>query len=200
MACVFVKTYDAPPYDIREILRYAGARCDSSEIRKLCEDCLEECKNVFRYSVCFSYYPITVKETFIDLGFMRTTSAALRKNLEGCDGIWLFAATVGIESDRLIARYSRIEPSRALLFEAVGSERVEALCDAFCHEIAEKEAADGRITHPRFSAGYGDFPLEAQKEIFDVLEPHKYIGLSLGKNLLMTPQKSVTALIGVGSK
>jgi 5-methyltetrahydrofolate--homocysteine methyltransferase len=55
----------------------------------------------------------------------------------------------------------------------------------------------GESLRPRFSAGYGDLPLEYQKKIFDLLDPHTQIGLTLNDSYLMSPSKSVTALIGV---
>ena len=57
------------------------------------------------------------------------TSADLARYLGGCRRVVLFAATVGVAPDRLIQRYSRVSPSKALVMQAVGAERVEALCD-----------------------------------------------------------------------
>ena len=37
---VYTKTYEAPPVDRREILRYAGVRGDAPEIEILLEECL----------------------------------------------------------------------------------------------------------------------------------------------------------------
>ena len=39
---VYTKTYEAPPVDRREILRYAGVRGDAPEIEILLEECLAE--------------------------------------------------------------------------------------------------------------------------------------------------------------
>lgn len=50
---------------------------------------------------------------------------------------------------------------------------------------------------PRFSAGYGDLPLEVQKDIFRVLDCPRKIGLTLNDSLLMSPTKSVTAIVGI---
>ena len=50
---------------------------------------------------------------------------------------------------------------------------------------------------PRFSPGYGDFPLEAQKDIFRTLDCSRKIGLTLNESLLMSPSKSVTAIVGL---
>ena len=85
------------------------------------------------------------------------------------------------------------------MLQAVGAERIEALCDLFNGEITEKKRAEGLYTRPRFSPGYGDLPLELQKDIFDVLDCPRQIGLTLNQSLLMSPSKSVTAIIGVGA-
>ena len=108
-----------------------------------------------------------------------------------------FAATLGIELDRLISKYSVLSPATALLLEALGNERIEALCDCFCEDMRVSREAFGEILRPRFSAGYGDLPLEYQRKIFTLLDPPSRIGLTLNDSYLMSPSKSVTALIGV---
>lgn len=136
-------------------------------------------------------------ETLLDLGFLQTDSQGLCHNLQGCDKVILFAATVGLAPDRLIAKYGRLSPTKALCMQAIGAERIESLCDAFCDELAADYAAEGYQTRPRFSPGYGDFPLDAQKAFFRALDCPRKIGLSLNDSLLMSPSKSVTALIGL---
>ena len=118
----------------------------------------------------------------------------LSKNLKDCSSVIVFAATIGVEIDRLIAKYGRISPSKALVIQAIGAERIEALCDEFCSDIANEKKM--RLT-PRFSPGYGDLPLNIQKNIFDVLDCSKRIGLTLNDSLIMSPSKSVTAFVGV---
>ena len=129
----------------------------------------------------------------VDFGFFKVVSQSLSKNLLGCKRAIIFAATAGFEIDRLITRHSRLSPARALMLSALGSERAEALCDAFSHDMKNTYGT----TRPRFSAGYGDLPLSLQKDIFKLLNPSAKIGLSLSESLLMSPTKSVTAFIGI---
>ena len=131
------------------------------------------------------------------MGFATVESAALRKNLQGCERAVVFAATVGLELDRMIAKAARLSPAKALLLQAIGAERIEALCDRFCQELSEELAPMGQTLRPRFSPGYGDLPLTFQEEIFRVLDCPRKIGLSLNESLLMSPTKSVTALVGI---
>ena len=65
---------------------------------------------------------------------------------------------------------------------------------AICRELAENDSKSN--FRPRFSPGYGDFPLTAQRDIFAILDCPKRIGLSLNQSLLLSPTKSVTAVIG----
>ena len=48
-----------------------------------------------------------------------------------------------------------------------------------------------------FSPGYGDLPLDTQKELVQVLDMHRKIGVSLTDSCLMVPSKSVTAILGI---
>lgn len=196
---VFVKSYETPPIDTKEILRYAGVRSDTPELDGLLSECLDEIRDRLSYKVCYRELPISCIGEQLDLDFCRTDSRSLRKNLNGCDRIILFAATVGIEIDRLTARYASLSPTKALLFQAIGNERIESLCDAFNSEIAEQMRECGRFVRPRFSPGYQDLPLEMQRDVFAVLDCPRKIGLTLNESLLMSPAKSVTAMIGVGT-
>jgi cobalamin-dependent methionine synthase I len=175
---ICTKTYSAPPLDRREILRYAGVRGEAPEIEAILEECIREAEDKLVYKVCYGEFSVSF--------FDSVDSKDLKKHLESCDKVIIFAATVGIGIDRLIARYSSISPTKSLLFQAIGAERIEALCDEFNSEFCGS----------RFSPGYGDLPLEFQKEIFKVLDCPKRIGLTLNESMLMSPSKSVTAIIG----
>lgn len=191
---VFTKSYDAPPLCEREILRYAGCKGGDSALDEPLRACIGEAKDAFRYRVCYTCLPVRAADGVCDFGVFSLKSEQLAKNLAGCEGVLLFAATVGVGIDRLIAKYGRVSPAKALLFQALGAERIEALCDVFCDDAA-KELNVG--LRPRFSPGYGDLPLAAQKDIFAVLDCGKRIGLSLNDSLLMSPSKSVTAFAGL---
>lgn len=194
---VYTKIYNSPEINTREILRYAGVRTDVPEIKEVLNDCLDEIAGQLVYKVCYRTFPIATNGKMLDFGFCKVKSEALAKNLTGCEGILLFGATVGIGLDRLMARYSRMSPSKAFMFQAIGAERIEALCDAFCKDVSASLLSDGRRACPRFSPGYGDLELEIQKDIFAVLDCPRKIGLTLNESLLMSPTKSVTAIVGI---
>lgn len=214
---IVTKNYFEPPSCEKEILRYAGCRESSQDslqlfdehassaesLESLLAECLDEVLPRLSYKVCYIELPVTITEDICDFGCMSVQSKALAKNLKGCEQVLLFGATIGVEIDRLIAKYGRISPTKALMFQAIGAERIEALCDVFCEEIRKEMQVtwDGSeknvIMRPRFSPGYGDVPLETQKEIFAILNCGKNIGLTLNDSLLMSPSKSITAFVGI---
>lgn len=189
MHTVRYKSYTAPPFDTKEILRYA--RCGGADdgVFALMRSCIDEVKDKLTYKVCYAEFPLSACDGIPT----KTNSVMLQKALSGCQSYILFAATVGLELDRLITKYSRTSPAKALFFQAIGAERIESLCDMFCAELK----SNGKQIKPRVSPGYGDLPLDIQKEIFAVLDCPRKIGLTLNDSMLMTPTKSVTAFIGV---
>lgn len=193
---LFLKTYAAPAWNKAEILRYAGVKEPSEEIGALLDECMKELKRETPYKVVYRVYPVAFREDGVFVGPLFLSSQSLKKNLSGCSRAVLFAATVGLEIDRLIKRYTHTSSAKALLFQALGAERIESLCDVFEEDVARTVGE----TCPRFSPGYGDLPLAVQKDIFALLTPEKTIGLSLTESLLMAPSKSVTAFIGIKNK
>ena len=189
---VHIKNYKSPPIDKKEILRYAKAGEDFCELEGLIDECILEVFDKLVYKVCYCELPI---EKFIE-----HNSKDLEKNLWDCTSVVLFCATIGIEIDRLIARYASVSPLKSLLFQAIGAERIESLVNLFNDEIKEEKRLHTKSTSPRFSAGYGDFKIEAQKDIFKILEPSRKIGVTLNESLLMSPSKSVSAIIGISDK
>lgn len=189
---VYIKSYNAPEIDKKEILRYAGVRGESPEVEALLDECIGGLSDKLSYKVCYCVIPVSdIPRCFGD------DAQPLIERLSDCEKTVLFAATVGVGIDRLIARYSRVSESRAMIYQAIGSERVEALCDAFEADIRADFSQSGKAVSPRFSPGYGKLPLKMQRTVFSLLDCQRQIGISLSDSLLMSPSKSVTAFIGI---
>lgn len=202
---IFVKKYSSCDdrffVNEREIWRYAGHPQSAGEPEEALCDLLCEVKrellDEFSYKVCYRRMDISWEGGMPLLPFY-SGSKQLAKSLAGSREIIIFAATIGLGIDRQIARYQRLAPTKALLMQAYGAERIERLCDVFCEEIEHDAKEEGLSCTPRYSPGYGDLPLEAQKEFFKLLDCSRQIGVSLNDSLLMTPSKSVTAVFGIG--
>jgi len=120
----------------------------------------------------------------------------LLRHLEGCAEAYLVCGTVGLGLDALQRRVSVTSGADALIVQAVGAALIERYMDGVENEI-RAELASGETLVTRYSPGYGDFPLEAQREILAILDTPRKIGVSLTDSLLMVPSKSVSAVIGV---
>lgn len=201
---VFTRYYHSEdlPFSRGEALRYFGMGKKGAEpgpeLESLFAECAREAMSACVYRVCYAEFAISgAPDGSLDLSFTKTDSRALANNLRGCTRTVAFAATVGIGIDRLIARASAVSQARAYAFQAIGAERIEALCDRFSADIAAEYAKKGFAARPRFSCGYGDFPIEKQRDFFLALDCQRKIGVALSDSLLMTPSKSVTAVIGL---
>lgn len=194
---IFVKQYAPPPVRMDEILRYAAAKGGGEDVRTLAQECLAEAENHLSYQICYAEFPILQTEKGFDLSFGKTESKTLEKTLFGCSEILLFAATLGIDFDRLIARYTHTSPAKAWMLQAIGAERIESLCDQFCLDIRSQKNKIRKSITPRVSPGYGDIPLVMQSEIFLALDCYRSIGLALNSSWIMSPTKSVTAIVGI---
>ena len=180
---------EIPEISKKEILRYAGAKNDG-QYDEIMGECIKECEGKIAFRLCYKVLPLDINDDVIKIENMTFVSSDLSKCLKGARNVLVFAATLGVGIDRLINKYSKIQPSKALFFQAIGSERIEALLDAFCRDFPKP------LT-PRFSAGYGDLSLDVQREIFAHFEITKTIGVTLTDSLMMSPVKSVTAFAGI---
>ena len=184
---------------VKEALRYLGFRgrpADEETVR-MAEEILQELQHTLIPKCVYKRYAVAVTERTVVLDGWRIESEKLAHHLRGCKAAYLFAATLGVQADRKIRQLSARSMTRGAVANAVCSARIEDYCDAMQAQLAEAEGAQGFYLRPRFSPGYGDFALESQREIFARLACEKRIGVTLTDALLMTPFKSVSAVIGV---
>ena len=209
----------------REILRYLGYKgaAPDEEILREIETCIGDLnkavtprfvyerfalsreqtqpqrKRQVRRWTCRKGNPEDAAEEQLCFAGIRVCSRALSINLRDCCGVYLMAVTLGPGPDRLVRRASVGRMSRAVIYQAAAAAMTEVWCDRINDRIRREAERDGLYTRPRFSPGYGDLPLSLQKDISRILNMPKEIGVSLTDTMLMTPSKSVTALIGVSS-
>lgn len=187
----------------REALRYLGYKgCEPDEAAKeILLACFDQAEKEIRPRVIMEEFPLTKEDTplgeRLDLGLFQTESVSLARNLSGCFRVLLMAATLGIEADRLLHRTQAVSPAKAAVLQAVLAALMEEACDRWNREWEETYRKKGLFLRPRFSPGYGDLPLSLQKPLIEGLEAGKRIGIGLTDGFLMTPSKSVTAVIGV---
>ena len=175
----------------RELSARLGRVCEHTEpeLYRVYETVLRTSEPRFAFS--------RVKVTYgdsneVDLGFCRVESSALTKCLDGAKEAFVLLCTLGSEVDRLISRLSRTSRAEAFIFDAVASALIEAAVD-----VADDEICQGLNTTSRFSPGYADLTLECQGPLLDSLGAPAHLGVTLTASGLMSPLKTVSAIIGI---
>lgn len=178
--------------------RYMGLRNTQpeAELSALTDACLSDFGKAVRYRACFLVLPVREADGGVDFGAFFAPGKSLAKNLAGCSRAILFAATTGMEAELQRKRAAVTSPARALVLDAIGTAAAEAFCDALCDRWREEYA--GCFLRPRFSPGYGDLPLSLQRPLLSCLDSSRKAGITLTDTLLMIPQKSVSAIVGIG--
>lgn len=209
---LFPDSKDFSP-DFKEVARYLGYRRAAppdADVSALMEKAAGEMQAVMKAQAVFEVFNLTVDNptsevvstgsNTVKLRFADVTlhSRDLGRNLAGCSQVALLAATIGPQVDALIRRHSSLDPVYASILQATGAMFIEELVDLVNSEIKKIAAKQGLKTKPRYSPGYGDVPLEVQKDFFRLL-PCTRIGLTLMDTLIMAPEKSVTAFVGLCS-
>ncbi len=119
-------------------------------------------------------------------------------HLDGCHGVVLMCATLGNDVDKLLRQVQTQDMAKAVILDAMASAAIEQVCDEAEKEISAR--LENKQFTWRFSPGYGDFPIEVQKDFLSALNAQKVIGLCVNASGMLTPTKSVTAVIGVHKK
>ena len=200
MSIPLVKVFDCPAFSLAETLRYLRQNERDEKIEALIKECFLEAENGFVYKACYLRSNCKTSDNCVEIMGKKVKSKALAKNLSGVKEVVLFACSIGFNLDRLIEKYKLIDPSRSLIMHAIGVERVESLADAFCSFLAEEVQKENKSLRPRFSPGYGDFGIENQKLFFESLDVSKLLGVTLTESMLMSPSKSVTAIVGLADE
>lgn len=184
----------------KEALRYLGYGkhpADEKTLQMIEEAFSELEKNAGKRIVWRIFDLKRLGKSCIMIGNMQVESKNLSKNLQGCKKAIMLGATLGVGADLRIKRYSCTDIAKAVVMQSCAAVLLEEYLDDWQEETAGKMREEGYYLRPRFSPGYGDFPLAHQKEILTVLETAKKIGLTMTDGSMLTPTKSVTAVIGL---
>lgn len=119
------------------------------------------------------------------------------KHLEGCPQALLLAVTLGPAVDAQIRRAGVGDIAAGVASDALGSALAEQTADAAEAELRQLAAAEGTYLTGRFSPGYGDWDIAVQPLVAAALDTARRAGLCVTDTNLMTPRKSVTAILGV---
>lgn len=173
-----------------EVLQYLGWRGSEipPEVNAKLDGCLQETLTLASPRVVWRLLPVLP-------GGLRVGDDIQALLSESTQCV-LLAATLGNALETAIRRAQVRGLTRALMLDCCGSAAIESVCDAAEAEI-RAAVGEGKHLTDRFSPGYGDLPLSVQPLLLDILDAPRRIGLTLTPTGIMTPRKSVTAILGI---
>ena len=184
-----------------EALRYLGAKggadAQTRALLKKAETELAACA-VPRHTAL--RVRAEIRGTRVSLEAFSADSPALAAHLSGCREAYLFAATLGAGVDRAMVRLEKLNVAEALALQACAASALECYADDVCSALAETCAPEGLYLRPRFSPGYGGFSIEHQPDMLRALQADRRLGLAETSSHMLTPLKSITAVIGLSAE
>ncbi len=195
--------FDIKP-DKNEILRYMGHSNQQVEdgIYNLIDECIEEIKSVIKFRYTYKIFDVQlgIRDDVSCIELLGTNVVFkgndIYEHLRDCRKCAVMAVTLGIEVDKLIRTMQSEDMLKAFVLDSCATEFIEKYCDVVENEIRVMAQRERCGINFRFSPGYGDFPIETQRDIERILETIKRIGLTVTASSIMLPRKSVTAVIG----
>lgn len=180
--------------DVLKYLRMGGDTDDTALLRRIGE-LKARAEGVIRPARIWKRFPLS-PSGIVSGGRTLHVSGTLAAHLDGCGDVYLVCGTIGAEFDAFSRKVSAVSGADALIVQAIGTAAIEDWMDAVGEEI-RGELAEGESLTARYSPGYGDFPLSAQRTVSELLDAPRKTGVSVTDTLLMVPSKSVSAVIGV---
>jgi len=170
--------------DQMETLRYLGygENAPNESMQSLINECEKQLLTEIQPRYLYKVFDIKAFENGVS-------------HLAGCEKVVLMCATISSGVDRLIRISQLSDMTKTVILDSLASVAIEQLCNLVDAEIKAEYNKFNQTW--RYSAGYGDFPIEIQKEFLDVLNAPKRIGLMATESSMLTPTKSVTAVIGL---
>ena len=171
--------------NMQEALRYLGAQSPDAALLTGLTALAEELQS--RITPRFTW-------ALTDTAELALPGQLAQRMLADCPRSAVLVCTLGAEFDLWMRQLSARDMARAVMLDALGSVYVEAGCDAA--EDAIRARFPGKHLTDRFSPGYGDLPLDVQPRLLASARADRIV-VGLTPSLLMTPQKSVSAIVGI---
>lgn len=201
-----VESYSIGSVDRAEVLRYMGYRGQafSDELSELLELQVARCLELARPRASLAVFGVAgvkddggTKVVSLEGTSLELRGSSIARHLDGAVACGVFAVTIGMGVERELRRLSLTDTVSQVVFDAAATTVVERAADAAEASVIRLAAERGLFCNSRFSPGYGDLPLETQPTLLAALDAQRRLGITLSESLLMTPTKSVTAVMGL---
>ena len=180
---------------LQEALRCLGMTQAPPETVRELECTVQMLRQTQKPKYLYRIFPLERSEAGLFLGGLMLPGKTAESLLRECETAALLCCTLGFGFEAMLRTAQSRDMAQAVLLDACGSACVEAGCDEAEEEISAR--FPGKFRTDRFSPGYGDLPLSWQTELCRLLDAERQLGVHLNDAMLMTPSKTVTAVIGL---
>lgn len=182
------------------VKKYLNYKCDNDEIDFVIDDIFLELKSIATPKKNCVISNVSLENGFYKLDNLNIVlqSNDINKLFCECDKIATLVVTLGLEIDKQIAYYSKVDVAKSLIMDACSNVWVEAVMDELEEEVCQQ--MNGKFKTMRFSPGYGDLNISVQKDVIERTGSNKFLGINVNANYLMTPLKTITAFLGFSDK
>ena len=182
----------------QEMLRYAGLAKKHDFAPELIELAAEEALLLADARGAWQEYAYDENTgTILANGEYKLSGEKIKRHLTACERVIVLCVTVGEAIENAVTEnFSRGNYALSVLIDAAATAAVEQVADDVEAVMKPGAKKRGFTLKTRFSPGYGDWSLTAQRKIL-ALSGGKGIGVTLTESLMLTPRKSVTAVIGL---
>ena len=195
--------YNAPilTVDPVETRRYAGLQKAEDFKQELIDEACQEARLLIHPKGIWQIYEYdAASQTVYDLGSaakVRLQGKSIGKHLQKSCKVAVLSATIGEEIENQVTQFfEQGRYSFSVLLDAAATTAIEEVADGMEKNILNVVKRQGLAMTWRFSPGYGDWPIEQQPEVLAMAHGEE-IGVSLTEALMLTPRKSITAVIGL---
>ena len=142
--------------------------------------------------------PVQQRGDAIEAGGVTLTIPQLGHHWGAIDQIAVTIVTIGDALEqRVAALWAARELPLAVMLDSVGSGAVESLAEYVNDLLCQQGIARGVKVTNRVSPGYGAWDVSDQRLLFRLC-PADRVGVSLNEACFMTPEKSISLLVGAG--
>ncbi len=174
--------------DKNRVLKYIG-ETNRADVFQLIDHCEKQILNVCSPKIA------TFKLDEIPQSLI--VGEDIKKHLENCFGIYVFCLTLGTAVDVLIRKAYYTDIFEQVVLDATSSVLVEQIAENFELELKNQFEKENIFTTLSYAPGYGDYPISLLKTYLEMVDSAKNVGVSLTDSGLMTPRKTICAVIGL---
>jgi hypothetical protein len=122
----------------------------------------------------------------------------IAQHLARSQAVIIMVCTIGSLLDEMISSIFKLDPSLAVAMDGVGSAAVESLAIQACNYFEAQVESEGLKTTMPLNPGMVGWSVErGQPEIFTLLDSEE-IQVTLNESCMMSPNKSLSMVLGVG--